>query len=38
MFQSGNKAHLEAMNKMKELMKTPDAMKEWFENNSVLNV
>ena len=32
MFQKGDKAHLEAMNKMKELMQTPDAMKEWFEN------
>ena len=32
MFQKGDKAHLEAMNKMKELMQTPDAMKEWFES------
>lgn len=32
MFQKGDKLHLEAMNKMGELMKTPDAMKEWFEN------
>ena len=31
MFQKGDKAHLEAMNEMKELMKTPDAMKTWFE-------
>ena len=31
MFQKGDKAHLEAMNKMKELMNTPDAMKTWFE-------
>ena len=27
MFQKGDKDHLEAMNEMKELMKTPDAMK-----------
>jgi len=32
MFQKGDKAHLEAMNKMKELMQTQDAMKEWFES------
>jgi len=32
MFQKGDKAHLEAMNEMKELMKTPDALKIWFEN------
>ena len=32
MFQIGDKAHLKAMNDMQELMKTPDAMKEWFEN------
>lgn len=32
MFQSGNEAHLQAMNKMQELMNTPAAMKEWFEN------
>ena len=31
MFQKGDKDHLEAMNEMKELMKTPDAMKTWFE-------
>lgn len=31
MFQKSDKAHLEAMNKMRELMKTPDAMSEWFE-------
>jgi hypothetical protein len=31
MFQKGDKAHLEAMNEMKELMKTQDAMKTWFE-------
>ena len=32
MFQKGDKDHLEAMNKMKELMNTPDAMNNWFEN------
>ena len=32
MFQKGDKDHLDAMNEIKELMKTPDAMKTWFEN------
>ena len=32
MFQKGDKPHLEAMNKMMELMKNPEAMKEWFES------
>ena len=32
MFQLGDEAHLKAMNEMQELMKTPDAMKEWFKN------
>lgn len=32
MFKSGDKEHLEAMNKMSELMQSPDAMAEWFEN------
>ena len=32
MFQKGDKDHLEAMNKMKELMNTPDAMNTWFES------
>ncbi len=31
MFQKGDKDHLAAMNEMKELMKTPDEMKAWFE-------
>ena len=31
MFQKGDKDHLEAMNKMKEHMKTPDAMNAWFD-------
>ncbi len=29
MFKEGDKAHLEAMNKMRGLMKTPDAMMQW---------
>lgn len=32
MFQSGDGAHLQAMNKMQELMKTPEAMQEWFSS------
>ena len=32
MIQKGDEKHLKAMNEMKELMKTPEAMKEWFEN------
>ncbi len=32
MFQMGDQPHLDAMNKMQELMITPDAMKEWFDN------
>ena len=32
MFQKGDTAHLEAMNKMRALMHSPDAMKEWFDN------
>ena len=31
MFQKGDKEHLEAMNKMQELMKSPEAMNEWFK-------
>ncbi len=31
MFQQGDKNHLEAMNEMEALMKTPDSMKIWFE-------
>lgn len=30
MFEKGDQAHLEAMEKMKELLSDPDAMKEWF--------
>lgn len=32
MFQQGDAPHLEAMNKMQELMQTPDLVKEWFDN------
>ena len=32
MFQKSDEAHLKAMDEMKELMKNPDAMKEWFES------
>ena len=32
MFQKGEKKHLKAMNEMKELMNSPEAMNEWFEN------
>ena len=32
MFQTGDKVHLAAMNKMQELMKSPDAMAKWFES------
>lgn len=31
MFQKGDKPHLKAMNEMRELMKNPKAMKEWFD-------
>ena len=31
MFQIGDEEHLKAMNEMKKLMKTPGAMKDWFE-------
>jgi len=32
MFQQGDEEHLKAMNDMQDLMKNPDAMKEWFES------
>jgi hypothetical protein len=32
MFQKKDAAHLKAMNDMQELMKKPEAMKEWFES------
>ena len=31
MFQKSDEEHLKAMDEMKDLMKNPDAMKEWFE-------
>lgn len=32
MFQKGDKAHLKAMEEMKELMRKPSAMVEWMES------
>ena len=32
MFQKNDDAHLTAMNEMQELMKNPEAMKDWFES------
>jgi predicted small metal-binding protein len=32
MFQKGDEPHLKAMNEMRELMQSPNAMNEWFEN------
>ena len=32
MFQVGDDEHLRAMNDMQELMKSPEDMKEWFDN------
>ena len=32
MFQKKDKDHLEAMNKIQELMQAPEAMTEWFES------
>ena len=32
MFHEGDDDHLKAMNEMRELMKSPNAMQEWFEN------
>jgi len=32
MFQKKDVAHLNAMKEMQELMKSPEAMKNWFEN------
>jgi hypothetical protein len=31
MYQKSDKPHLQAMNAMQELMKSPDAIKEWFQ-------
>lgn len=32
MFKKGDEAHLAAMNKMKDLMQSPETMKNWFED------
>ncbi len=32
MFQKGDKAHLEAMNAMQKVMKSPDSTNKWMEN------
>jgi len=32
MFQKKDEAHLKTMKEMQELMKKPEAMKDWFEN------
>ena len=32
MFQANDQAHLKAMEKMQELMQTPEAMQNWFDN------
>lgn len=32
MFKKGDKAHLDAMQKMREMMHSPDTMNQWFEN------
>lgn len=32
MLQKGDEAHLKAMNEMKDLMRSPDAMHKWMEN------
>ena len=32
MFQKEDPSHLQAMNEMKELMKSPEAMKAWFDD------
>ena len=36
MFQKDDKAHLNAMNKMQELMKSPDAMHKWFNDKRAI--
>jgi len=32
MMQKGDQPHIDAMKKMQQLMKTPDAMTDWFES------
>lgn len=36
MFQKGDKAHLDAMQKMKTLSQNPGAIKEWFDSKRAL--
>ncbi|PCJ28163.1 MAG: DUF1059 domain-containing protein [Flavobacteriales bacterium] len=36
MYEANDEAHIEAMNKMMELMKSPEAMMKWFEEKRVL--
>lgn len=36
MFQKGDEAHLKAMGKMQELMKSPEDIRQWFENKRML--
>ncbi len=35
MFQIGDDEHLKAMSEMQNLMKSPESMKEWFENKRI---
>ena len=32
MFQKGDKSHLDAMNEMQKMMKSPDSMNQWMES------
>ena len=34
MSQTGDEEHIKVMNEMQELMKSPEAMNEWFQNKS----
>lgn len=36
MFHAKDKPHLDAMDKMRELMQSPDKMKAWFDNKRAL--
>ena len=36
MFQKGDQAHLDAMSKIQELMKSPDAMHKWFNDKRAI--
>lgn len=35
MFQKKDEAHIEAMNRIQELMRKPEAMKDWFESKKI---